>query len=219
MLLNAGLALSLIFVLITGNSATAASPSHTQKKSKSKIGKNLDLRNYDHLDPLNLIPDRPLQRAVEYFETNKASIKNKNYMVVIDYSKRSGLERFFLVQMATGHVEPLVVAHGKGSDSDHDGYAEKFSNENGSRATSLGFFYTDATYYGENGYSLILDGLSPSNSSARERFIVIHGADYVSRNNEKQGRSWGCPALEVSVVRTVIDKIKGGALVYAWAGQ
>ncbi|MGE0633877.1 MAG: hypothetical protein AB7O96_15790, partial [Pseudobdellovibrionaceae bacterium] len=41
-------------------------------------------KKYDHLDPQNLVPDRPLKRAVQFFELNQSKIKNKNYMVVID---------------------------------------------------------------------------------------------------------------------------------------
>lgn len=79
--------------------------------------------------------------------------------------------------------------------------------------TSLGFFITAETYYGSNGFSLRMDGKSTTNSNARSRAIVIHGADYV--NQSSVGRSWGCPALEMRFYQEVIEKVKGGALVYA----
>ncbi|MCP5916770.1 murein L,D-transpeptidase catalytic domain family protein, partial [Klebsiella pneumoniae] len=75
--------------------------------------------------------------------------------------------RFFIVDMNSGSVWPLHVAHGKGSDSNHDGYAEKFSNTSGSNASSLGYYITAETYNGSNGYSLRLDGMSSTNSNAR----------------------------------------------------
>jgi len=75
-------------------------------------------------------------------------------------------------------------------------------------------FKTAETYVGNNGYSLRLDGLSTSNSNARSRAIVIHGASYVTPG-EKIGRSYGCPALEMNVHQDVIDRIKGGALLFA----
>jgi hypothetical protein len=87
--------------------------------------------------------------------------------------------------------------------------------------TSLGLFVTDATYVGRNGYSLRLHGLEPGvNDNAYDRAIVMHGAEYVSRELAKRlgrlGRSLGCPALPVAVARTIIDRIKGGTVVYAY---
>ena len=69
----------------------------------------------------------------------------------------------------------------------------------GSKMTSLGTYVTAETYYGKHGLSLRLDGLDKENSRARERAIVIHGADYVTPDRTKMGRSWGCPALERKV--------------------
>ena len=68
--------------------------------------------------------------------------------------------------MASGEVWTLHVAHGEGSDPDDSGYAKTFSNVEGTRASSLGFFTTAETYSGEYGYSLRLDGLSSTNSKA-----------------------------------------------------
>ncbi|MNS88942.1 hypothetical protein D3C72_1229360 [compost metagenome] len=135
-------------------------------------------------------------------------------MTIIDYSLKSTKKRFFIVDMKKGSVQALHVAHGKGSDSNHDGYAEKFSNVEGSNATSLGFYFTAETYNGSNGYSLKLDGLSTTNSRARERAIVIHGASYVQEKDVIQGRSWGCPALDNAYAKTIINQLKAGTLVY-----
>ncbi len=69
-----------------------------------------------------------------------------------------------------------VVSHGKNSG---DKYATSFSNEYGSYKSSLGFYLTETTYQGRNGYSLILNGLEKGiNDRARERAIVVHGAAY-----------------------------------------
>jgi hypothetical protein len=116
--------------------------------------------------------------------------------------------------MQSGDVEPYLTAHGRNSDTDFDGYATKFSNTSGSKMSSVGFYLTAETYYGDNGYSLRLDGLSSTNSNARSRAIVIHGASYV-REAVLIGRSYGCPALEVRYAADVINTIKGGALIYA----
>lgn len=139
-------------------------------------------------------------------------------MGIIDYQQHNSKERFYIVDMESGRVESYLTAHGKNSDPDFDGFATKFSNTPDSLMTSLGFFLTAETYYGKNGYSLRLDGLSSTNSKARERAIVIHGADYVTPGS-KIGRSYGCPALEVRYHADIIDRLKGGSLLYAGLGS
>lgn len=175
------------------------------------------LAKYDHLDPSKIVPEKYLKAAVLYYDANLSKIKNKTYLSVIDYSKSSTTKRYFLINMSTGVVVAYHVSHGKGSDSNHDGYAEKFSNVEGSNATSLGYYMTAETYSGSNGYSLRLDGLSSTNSNARSRAVVIHGADYVQDKNVIQGRSWGCPAFSQANKTKIINLIKGGSLIYAAA--
>lgn len=173
------------------------------------------LSMYNYLDPNHIVPTTALEDAVIYFHQNKASFKNQNVISIIDYRKRSSEKRWFFIDLKTGAVNALHVSHGKGSDSNHDGYAEKFSNVSGSNATSIGFYKTAETYNGSNGYSLRLDGLSSTNSRARSRAIVVHGANYVQDQNVVQGRSWGCPAVSQANHRSVIDRIKGGSLIFA----
>jgi hypothetical protein len=147
------------------------------------------------------------------------AVPNTSLLTVIDYSKASIEPRLWVLDLESGKVlfEELV-AHGRGSG---DNLATRFSNEIDSRQTSLGVFRTADVYVGSNGYSLRLDGLeSGVNDRARERAIVIHGAPYVSEATARAlgrlGRSWGCPALPLSVARTIIDTIKGGSLVFAY---
>lgn len=172
------------------------------------------LKLYDYVDPTHLVPDKHLEEAVIYYHKNKASLKNVSVLSVIDYGQSSTKKRWYLINMTTGSVWNIHVAHGKGSDSNHDGYAESFSNSSGSNATSLGFYKTAETYQGSNGYSLRLDGLSFSNSNARARAIVVHGASYVQDSSVIQGRSWGCPAVSTANHQKVINMIKGGSLIY-----
>jgi hypothetical protein len=51
----------------------------------------------------------------------------------------------------------------------------------------------------------------------------MHGADYVSRAIASRlgrlGRSHGCPAVPAAVARRIIDTLKGGSVVYAYAGS
>ena len=175
------------------------------------------LANYDYVDPTHIVPDRHLKAALLYFDAHKSSIKNTNYLSVIDFSQYSGNKRFYIIDLKTGSVWAIHNAHGKGSDPEHDGYANKdlFSNVSGSNATSLGVYMTAETYQGEHGLTLRLDGLSSTNSNARSRAIVLHGADYVQEANVIQGRSWGCPAVAMENRDKVIGMLKGGSVIYA----
>lgn len=170
---------------------------------------------YSHLDPNKIVPAALLKKAVEYFEANQSKFANQKFISVIDFSKSSSKSRFFVIDMNNGSVWALHNAHGSGSDTNNDGYAESFGNVSGSGKTSLGFYRTAETYQGKNGYSLRLDGLSTTNSNARSRAIVVHGANYVYDSNKKAGRSLGCPASSHANRDKLINKIKGGSMIYA----
>jgi|SoiMethySBSTD1v2_1073268.scaffolds.fasta_scaffold200207_2 hypothetical protein len=140
-------------------------------------------------------------------------------LTVIDYSKPSSERRLWVFDLkAKELVYEELVAHGQGSGAN---MATQFSNEDESHQTSLGLFVTRDTYVGKNGYSLRLDGLDRGvNDRARDRAIVMHGAPYVSEQfvkaNGRLGRSWGCPAISAVVAKQMIDRVKGGGLVFAY---
>jgi hypothetical protein len=151
--------------------------------------------------------------------TRARLVDDPSTLTLIDYSRRSIDRRLWVFDLESGRVlHHELVAHGQGTGGD---LATQFSNAPDSHQSSLGLFVTADTYVGRNGYSLRLDGLDPGfNDRARERAIVVHGAPYVSddfaRAQGRLGRSWGCPALGDQVARTVIDRIKGGNLVFAY---
>jgi hypothetical protein len=140
-------------------------------------------------------------------------------LTVIDYSLPSTARRLWVIDTVRQRVLfQELVAHGEGSG---EKYAVDFSNEPGSRQSSLGVFRTERVYHGGQGYSLRLVGLEPGvNDLALERRIVMHGADYVSPQAAaalgRIGRSWGCPALARGVHRRVIDRIRGGSALFAY---
>ena len=140
-------------------------------------------------------------------------------LTVIDYSKPSTERRLWVFDLkAKELLYEELVAHGQGSGAN---MATQFSNTDESHQTSLGLFVTRDTYVGGNGYSLRLDGLDRGvNDRARDRAIVMHGAPYVSqefvRANGRLGRSWGCPAVSAVVAKKMIDRVKGGGLVFAY---
>lgn len=156
-----------------------------------------------------------LDKAMTARRVHAADIQSHRYMVIIDYRQPSGSERFYVLDLQDKMTETLHVAHGQGSDPDHDGVADVFSNALNSRMTSLGAFVSGPTYYGRHGLSLRLKGLEDSNNKAEERAIVIHGASYVDPSRKIMGRSWGCPALSNTDAKRLIPLLKNGVFIYA----
>jgi hypothetical protein len=63
-----------------------------------------------------------------------------------------------------------------------------------------------------------LDGLEKA-LIARERAIVIHGAEYVSSsfiNNKRLGRSLGCPSLPMNLSSEIIQTIKDKSCLFIY---
>lgn len=169
---------------------------------------------YDHLDPQHIVPTAALTNAVKYFDANKKSIKNQKYMTIIDMTQHSSKKRMYVINMQSGSVSAYLAAHGRNSDPNDTGYATKFSNEEGSRMTSLGFYLTGSRYSGSHGTSMYLNGLQSTNSNAMSRAIVMHGADYVTPAHT--GRSWGCPAVETRYISGLVNQLENGSLLYIW---
>ncbi|MDB5136713.1 MAG: hypothetical protein JWP37_3316 [Mucilaginibacter sp.] len=148
--------------------------------------------------------------------SNKISQSN-NIITVVDFSKSSREKRMWIIDLLNKSlVLNTWVAHGQGSGDD---IASRFSNNNESHQSSLGFYLASEVYVGKHGRSLKLDGLDAGiNSAARARGIVIHAADYVCQNTINQigrlGRSFGCPAVSPEVSDQVINTIKGGTMLY-----
>lgn len=150
----------------------------------------------------------------------KIENRKREILTLIDFSRPSTEKRLFVFDMKQRKMLfSSVVSHGKNSG---ENYATSFSNEYGSYKSSLGFYLTESTYQGKNGYSLILDGLEKGiNDRARERAIVMHGAAYanpsVVSKGGRLGRSFGCPAVPQKISRPIIDTIKGGSVMYIYA--
>ena len=186
---------------------------------------NVNPKQSDNDDIRQLWLDCKLTKDLSFDVFNSAvtgyrsinNIKKKNIVTIIDFSKPSTEKRFFVIDIVKKQLLfKSFVAHGKNSG---DNYAKEFSNKSLSLKSSLGFFLTAETYSGKHGYSLRLDGLEKGiNDNARDREIVIHGADYVSQQfidkNGRLGRSWGCPALPLEISGEIIDLISNGSCLF-----
>lgn len=160
-----------------------------------------------------------MARARAALDQNRRMISNPGLIAIADFNPQSSERRFHLVDMIGGRVSSFLVAHGRGSDPDHSGYVQYFSNEPGSLATSRGAYVTGERYSGKYGLSLRLDGLEYSNSNALDRAIVVHGAPYVGeqmiRDYGKLGRSEGCFAVAERDLYAVLARLTPGHLIYA----
>lgn len=153
---------------------------------------------------------------------NQIKEKRKPILTLIDFSKPSTEKRLFVFDMEKKKLlYSSVVAHGRNSG---ENYATSFSNQYGSYKSSLGFYLTENTYQGGNGYSLILNGLEKGiNDKAKERAIVVHGASYanptVAASAGRLGRSLGCPALPTNLAKPIINTIKDGSVMFIYANN
>ena len=138
---------------------------------------------------------------------------------IVDFSRPSGDARFFVVDLMNGKVDSHLVAHGRGSDPDHSGFVERFSNDFGSHASSNGTYTTADYYHGKYGLSMKVRGLDWSNYNAEPRAIVIHNAWYAEPDmiaqHGKLGRSEGCFAFSRKSQFEVMNKLAGGRMIYA----
>jgi hypothetical protein len=156
---------------------------------------------------------------IGYFNLKKTQFLSaeKAIITIIDFSKRSSQKRLWIVDLKKNKLLfNTLVAHGQGSGLD---IATHFSNQPNSHQSSLGFYVTSETYFGKHGLSMRLEGMDKGfNTNARDRAVVIHGADYVSESFVNQtgrlGRSYGCPALPVELTNTIINTIKNQTCLF-----
>lgn len=158
-----------------------------------------------------------------YYNLLKSSkLRNTRLLSIVDYDQSSTSKRMYIIDLKKRSLaHQIFVAHGKKSGVN---YATEFSNIPESHQSSLGFYKTAETYEGKYGYSLRLDGFEKEiNCEARDRAIVMHSADYVSKEFMKKhgrlGRSWGCLTITEEDNQAVIDLIRNGSCIYVHKNQ
>ncbi len=162
-----------------------------------------------------------LKDGLKGYYSMKAQEKltNTRYLSLVDFTLASNKNRFFLIDMEEKKViKKSIIAHGRNSGGL---LATKFSNESESKMSSLGFFTTGAIYDGKYDYSMKLHGLEYSNDNVFERGVVVHSADYATKeflkkNGNVLGRSYGCPALPHKGYKDIVDIINGGSCFFIY---
>ena len=181
----------------------------------------LDVKSvYDSLNIKGKIDYSIFQKA--YLGYVQIPNKNPGVLVIIDYTKPSNEERFYVLDL---NMKKLVystrVAHSKNSGLE---IPLEFSDDPNSYQSSLGFFLTLGEYNGAYGYSLRLKGLEENiNANAESRAIVIHGGDIVDDEYIKKfgfaGRSLGCPVLPAALTKEIVNYIKHGRVLFIYGND
>ena len=152
----------------------------------------------------------------------QGKLNKQNVLSIVDFSLPSTQKRLFVIDLENFKLLfNTYIAHGVKSGKE---YATHFSNRPESHMSSLGFYVTQETYFGEHGLSLKLEGEEKGiNDNASSRAIVIHPADYVSEHTVKSlgylGRSFGCPALPEKVATPIIKTIKDGSCFFVFSNN
>lgn len=160
-----------------------------------------------------------LQIAKREVERAGSKVWRRDIAGIADFAQQSAQPRFHFANLENGTVRSFYVAHGRGSDPEHCGYLQSFSNEMGSNATSRGAYLTCEWYNGKYGTSIRLEGLDRDNSQALQRAIVMHPATYAASSMiatyGKLGRSEGCFAMAPEQFNEALWHLSGGRLLYA----
>lgn len=215
----------LMFVPCTKAGSRSPQPGLFRSLSFSVIDNNLKKESDKIYDSLGLENFGLSAEAFEYayrgyhYLLSKGLVKNPGIITVCDFSQSSANKRLYVIDI--DKYELLIntyVAHGRNSGTE---YARKFSNKPRSHQSSLGFYITKNSYYGEHGLSLRLSGMEKGiNDKANARNIVIHGAAYASpdfiRRNSFLGRSYGCPAVPRHETEKLINTIKNGTCLFIY---
>ncbi len=178
-------------------------------------------------------------------ENREIAIENRDYVVLVDYSRQSKSRRFFVFDLKnpTASLKSYFVSHGRFGNTSHRNTqlapnrnsildVEYYSNVLGSNASSEGFYITGQVYQGRwtgpqgDKKSLVLHGISRNkNDNACERLVVVHGNSYIRESGSAEGvrsMSSGCFMLDYDHVNEVVDLIRGGGGAFypgeAWVG-
>ncbi len=201
----------------TGKTPEIASHNNTKSKKFIEAAYAFNHLNSNHLS----LPDFNIftQAISGFYELKESGLIQKNILTLIDFSLSSNNKRLWVIDLDTNTVlYNSLVAHGRNSGEE---FANSFSNSGDSFKSSLGFYATGEIYIGKHGNSLRLDGLEKGiNDNARSRGVVMHGADYVAenfiKNNQRLGRSLGCPALPIELTDEIINLIKNKSCLYIY---
>ena len=126
--------------------------------------------------------DKAMKGREEVLKKYGSSLKNKNLITIVDYTRPSNERRMFVIDVSTGKVlHNTWVAHGGGSGTEgkgKDGLGSdpEMSNQPGSNMSSDGFILAGQASNGKLfGNNVLLRGIDENNSNLAGRGVVLHG--------------------------------------------
>jgi hypothetical protein len=146
---------------------------------------------------------------------------HSKYIIFIDYDQPETVKRLYVIDSSTNQIVfRAYVTHGIGSGSGH--YATSFSNEQGSKKTSLGAYLVQGAWQSSrHGACWRLQGIEKYNSNAYNRMIELHGANYAGP--PYYGKSWGCFAVSFNDLATINHYVSKNTIIisynHTWANS
>ena len=175
----------------TGFTALAAVPVDPQVPPRPPEIITSSLNTTRPLDPRGQVRKELMDRAMAALDIHDHRITQRDRMYLVDFKKFSGEERLYEVDL-------------------HDRSRPKFY-----------FLTAGASHGAQQGPNVLLDGLEYTNNLARERAIIIHGADYADpaflAREGKLGRSYGCFSVAHADLPALRERMGEGRLLFAWA--
>jgi hypothetical protein len=164
----------------------------------------------------------PANQLILYAKVLKQYAKKNgfdtNYAFFSNMGMRSNKKRFFVINLATMKIEQSgLVAHGRGQGPSI--FDKQYSNQTGSKCTSLGRYKISGKYNGAYGEAYKMVGLDSSNKNAYSRNIVLHSMGCIPDVDGIMPAcvSEGCPAVStrfLSSLRKIIDTRKKPVLLW-----
>lgn len=140
------------------------------------------------------------------------------YAFFSNMGMRSNKKRFFVINLTTMQIEKSgLVAHGRGQGPSV--FDKQYSNQEGSKCTSLGRYKISKKYKGGYGEAYKMVGLDSTNKNAYTRNIVLHAMGCIPDRDGAMPAcvSEGCPAVStqfLSSLGKIIDASKKPILLW-----
>lgn len=172
--------------------------------------------------PVLEVSEAMLNQAKAY---TAAHAMDKQYALFVDFSKPSGKNRLFVVDLVSKKVIiKSLCCHGMGLGSEPE--KPVFSNVSGSYCSSLGKYKTGARAYSQWGIHVHykLHGLEKTNSNAFARIVVLHSYEPMPEKeiypgSLPMGWSLGCPVVSnnnMSRIDSLFQKRKSAFLLWMY---
>ena len=159
----------------------------------------------------------PPSLLFDLFTKLKANhLKLTRPVIVVDFSRRSTEERFFVIDLQAGTAEGHITTHGLKSASKSDPTkATRFSDDLGSGESTLGLFRIGKSQHSPGlGRDVShLEGLEAATQNAGKRVVCVQENDDVSDAQHTAGMTHGCFGIDPVYYGKKKDEFNGAILM------